>query len=187
MNHTLTLATSLCMSVGLAFATDHGEAPKLDVAEGHEALKHEVGTWDAVQKIWMSPDAEPMVAKGIETNEMLGEYWLVSDFQCEMMGQPFRGRGQFGYNPTTKKYMGTWIDTMSFALNKLEGTMEGNALTMYSKGIDPMTGKEKTTKMVSTYPDANHKTFVAYDPVPGKEGEWQKTMEVVYTKRAATK
>lgn len=189
MKRTLSFAAllSLIFAVGLALAADHGEAPKLEVSEGHQALKHEVGTWDVLQKIWMSADAEPMVSKGTETNVMLGQFWIVSDFQCEMMGQPFRGRGQVGYDPSTKKFIGTWIDTMSPVLNRFEGTMEGNTLTAYSKAIDPATGKEKTTKMVSTYPDANHKTFVAYDPVPGKQDEWQKTMEVMYTKRATAK
>ncbi len=173
----------LTTAVSSASAADHGEAPKFDVGTGHQALKHEVGTWDAEQKLFMDADSPPVVSKGVETNEMLGEFWVVGKFESEMSGQPFHGRSQVGYDPKTKKFVGTWIDSTTPVLNRLEGTMEGNTLTMYSTGIDPATGKEITMKMVSTYPDASHKTFVAYEPIPGQKDQWRKTMEVKYTKR----
>ncbi len=174
----------LLIAVGSADAADHGEAPKLDVETGHQVLKREVGTWDAEQKLFMDPNSPPIVSKGVETNEMLGEFWLIGNFESEMFGQSFHGRSQVGYDPKTKKFIGTWIDSMTPVLNRLEGTMEGNTLTMYSTGIDPATGKEIVTKMVSTFSDASHKAFVAYEPVPGKKDEWRKTMEVKYTRRA---
>lgn len=177
--------TLLTMIACTAYAADHGEAPKFSVGTGHKALAHEVGTWDAETKLWMDPDSKPIVSKGVEKNKMLGEHWVIGKFESEMFGQKFHGQSQVGYDPVKKKFVGTWIDSMSPMLNLLEGTMNGNTLTMYAKGIDPETGEEKTTKMVSTYPDANHKTFTSFDPVPGKEGEWLKTMEVNYTRRNA--
>lgn len=182
------LAVSLLsLTASTVLAADHGEAPQLTMGDGHAALRHEVGTWDAETKVWMGPDSTPTTSQGTETNRMLGKFWVIGTYESELFGTPFHGQSQVGYDPATKKYIGTWIDSMSSSLNRLEGTMKGNKLTMYSKGIDPATGKEKVTKMVSTYPDANHKTFVSYDPVPGKKDEWRKTMEITYTKREEPK
>ncbi|MEM8944099.1 MAG: DUF1579 domain-containing protein [Planctomycetota bacterium] len=159
---------------------DSPSTPKI----GHQTLLREVGTWDAETKTWIDPDAPPVISRGVEINQMLGEYWVVGVYESELFGKPFRGQSQVGYDPAKKKFIGTWIDSMSPALNRLEGTMKDNSLTMFATGVDPKTGEEKTTKMISTYPDAMHKTFAAFEPIAGKEDEWRKTMEVVYTKRA---
>ncbi len=160
----------------------HAQGPAQATPE-HEALAEEAGVWDAKTKMWMAPDAEPMAGKAVETNKMLGDLWLVSEFQGEMMGMKFTGHGQYGYDPTTKKYVGTWVDTMSPYLSVMEGTMEDGKLTMMSRGRDMQTGKETTTKMVSTYPDKDHKTFTMYAPVEGKADAWWKMFEVQYTRR----
>ena len=55
-----------------------------------------------------------MESKGIEKNELLkGGLWLISRFEGEVVGTPFTGIGTFGYDPAEKKYVGTWVDTMT--------------------------------------------------------------------------
>ena len=172
------------LAVVLTVTATLAQGPLPQASEEHKILEHEAGIWDAEMKIWHTPDAEPVGGKAVETNHMLGSMWLVSEIKGDMMGMPFTGRGQYGYDPTKKKYIGTWIDNISPYLSLMEGTMDdSHKLTMLSKGRDFQTGEIQTTKLESTYPDQDHKTFTMFAPVPDKEGEWWKMMEIHYTKR----
>jgi len=171
--------------LALGVTSAHAQGPMPQATAEHEGLQYYVGTWDAETKMWMAPGTTPMMSKAVETNKMLGTMWMVSEFEGEMMGMPFTGLGKYGYDPHKKKYVGTWIDSMSPHLSVMEGTMDGatKTLTMMSKGFDPMTGKEVTSKMVSTMADHDHKKFQIFMPVEGKEGEWWKQLEIEYTRR----
>ncbi len=171
--------------LALATTSARAQGPLPQATAEHKGLEAEVGTWDAESKFWLAPGTKPMAGKAVETNKMLGSMWLVSDYKGEVMGMPFNGHGQFGYDPHKKKYIGTWIDTFSPHLSVQEGTMDEKTktLTMMSKGFDPMTGKESISKMVSTMIDHDHKTFQIFMPVEGKEDKWWKQMEIKYTRR----
>lgn len=164
---------------------------QLSVAQGpmpatpqHKELEAELGVWDAEMKLWPTPESEPVVSKASETNTPLGSYWVVSKFEGDVMGMPFTGIGQYGYDPVAKKYIGTWVDSVSPYLSVLEGEKDAEGrLVMMAKGRDMETGKEQISKMISSYQDNDHRKFEAYGPVPGKEGEWWKMMEIDYTRR----
>jgi hypothetical protein len=150
----------------------------------HELLQKDVGTWDADIKIWTEPDADPMESKGSEKSELLGNgMWLVSHFEGTIAGMPFEGAGAFGYDPTEKKYVGTWVDTMSPYLLTIKGDYDAGAKTMTSmaEGRDPATVEVSVSKMVSRYIDDDTRTFEIQ--MKGDDGEYRKMMEIVY-KRA---
>lgn len=151
----------------------------------HKHLESEVGVWDAEVQMWPTADAEPMKSKAVETNKMLGKLWLLSDFEGDFGGMKFSGRSQLGYDPTKKKYVGTWIDTMSPYLQTMEGTYDEKTATstMMATGIDMETGKPTTSKMITRYESDDEKVFEIMMPVEGKEGEWWKMMEITYTRR----
>ncbi len=184
MTRKITRLQTVSLALFLALTTS-GLASAQGATAEHLALASEVGVWDAQSKFWMAPDSPPMVSKAIETNTMLGGMWLISEFKGDMVGMPFLGRGQFGYDPVTKKFVGTWIDSMNPHLSVMEGSMDesNKRLTMLSQGRDARTGKESISKMVTTYVDADHKTFEMFGPVDGKEGEWWKMMEINYTRK----
>ena len=97
----------------------------------------------------------------------------------------FEGRGQFGYDPLKKKYVGTWIDSMSPTLSVLEGTYDAKTKTMtyVGDGVDPTTKSKFTQKMVTTTKDDGTRVFTLYvksDETGGKEA---RMMEITYTKR----
>ena len=73
-------------------------------------LKKDVGVWNAKGKMWMPGVPEPIEFEGVETNEMLGELFVITDFRGDFGGMAFRGHGRVGFNPTTKKYESTWFD-----------------------------------------------------------------------------
>jgi hypothetical protein len=131
----------------------------------HEMLKKDVGTWDATVEMFMAPGAPPSVSKGTETVTMLGGFWQVSEFKSEMMGQPFEGRGATGYDPAKKKYVGTWVDTMTPSYYTLEGTYDAATKTMSAlmDGPDP-SGAVTKTKQTTEWKDADTRVFNMYAP-----------------------
>lgn len=181
------LALALVVALGqasLARPARSQEAPALlTPTKEHEALAHEVGVWDGESSMWMSPESEPVKSKGIETNKLMGKFWLLSEFVGDMMGEKFEGRGVTGYDPIKKQYVGTWIDTMVPFVFTLSGTYDDatHTLTMTMEGTDAMTGKPSQWKTVTVYTGEDTKTFELH--VPGEDGKLWKMMEIKYTRR----
>src|SRR5262249_5080523 len=120
---TATLALGLVVSILAAPAL--AQQPPTASPE-HKVFALEEGTWDATIKAFTAgPDADPAVSKGMEVNTLMpGGMWVLSKFEGEMGGIKFEGRGQFGYDPLKKKYIGTWIDSMSPMLTVLDGSYD---------------------------------------------------------------
>jgi hypothetical protein len=152
----------------------------------HKVLAADEGTWDATVKTFVGgPDAEPLVSRGTEVNEVMpGGLWLLSKFEGDFGGMKFMGRGQYGYDPVKKKYVGTWIDSMSTILSVLEGEYDAGAKTMtyVGEGYDPDHKAKFTQKMVTKAKDEGTRVFTLYMKFAGQPAE-VKFMEITYTKR----
>jgi uncharacterized protein DUF1579 len=185
----------LCVAVAVAVLgtsasstsrAQEGGPPVSKPTAEHKILASEEGTWDASVKTFMSgPDAEPMVSKGVEVNTMMpGGLWMLSKFQGEFGGMPFEGRGQFGYDPLKKKYVGTWIDSTSTILSVLEGEYDAKTKTMtyVGDGYDPGQKAKFTQKMVTTTKGDGTRVFTLYMKYAGQPAE-AKFMEITYTKK----
>lgn len=175
-----------------------GLAPRAGAQEGagppipkptaeHKILAADAGTWDAVVKTYMGgPDAEPAVSRGTETNTVLtGGLWVVSEFKGDFGGLPFEGRGQFGYDPLKKKYVGTWVDSMSPSLGVLEGSYDEKTRTMTYEGdgVDAASKMKYHQKMVTTTKGDGTRVFTLYMTMDATGGKEAKFMEITYTKK----
>jgi len=175
------------LAIGILFSNPaevNAQEPILP-SEEHKALKNDVGTWDAIMKLYVDgPDAEPTEHRAVETNEMLGEFWLMSRLEYEMLGQRMNGRGQFGYDPVRGKFVGTWCDSGSPYMSTLEGEWNADrkSWTYMLKGRDE-TGNPTAGKLVTTLRDRDHKTLTMYMVVPGQDVEYVKMMDVEYSRR----
>jgi hypothetical protein len=172
--------------VTLAAAARAQDAPLyMTPTRQHEEMAREVGVWDAETTTWAEPNAEPEKGKGLETNRMIGKFWLASKFEGEFMGEEFSGEMHLGWDPIKKKYIGTWVDTVSPFLFTVEGEYDvaNHTLTCMMTGTSAMTGKPEVAKNVTRYIDDDNKVFEMYMPVEGKDGEWWKMMEIKYTRR----
>jgi Protein of unknown function (DUF1579) len=152
----------------------------------HKIFAADEGTWDATAKSYDSgPSADPTISKGTEVNEVLpGGLWLLSKYEGDFGGMKFQGRGQFGYDPVKKKYVGTWIDSMSTSLSVLEGEYDSKTKTMtyVGDGVGP-DGKKYAQKMVTTTKDDGTRHFTLYMKLDPSAKEETKLIEITYTKR----
>lgn len=172
------LAVVLLALAAPAIAEDKAPSPQ-------DFFKDEVGTWDAALTIWPEgPDGQSFESTGSETNVMLGS-WLVSDFKADFGGEQFTGRGQFTYNAEKKKFIGTWIDSMSPHLSTMEGTFDAKTgeATMIATGISAQTGQEEKSKQVSKQIDQDTRLFTMYMLPEGEKGPAVKMMEIKYTRK----
>ena len=110
----------------------------------HTKLQELAGTWNVDCEFYMDPSQPPMKVQGKETVEAFGQFWIQSVFECEMFGAPFRGRSTLGYDPESKQYISTWIDTMSpmFFLLKGKYDASGKVLETRGRGYDCMMHRE---------------------------------------------
>jgi hypothetical protein len=149
----------------------------------HDVLKTEVGTWDAVVEMTPAPGAPVMKSTGVEVNTIgCGGLCLITEFKADMMGTTFEGHGIATWDPAKKKYVGTWMDSMSTGLATSESTYDPAAKkwTGWMEGPD-MTGKVVRSRSVVAFRDANTRVFTMYSTGPdGKEVEG---LKITYTKR----
>jgi hypothetical protein len=147
----------------------------------HKLLAKEVGEWEGVMKMYVSPDGPPIEMSVTESNKMLdGGLWVISEFEAG----PFIGRGHFGYDPDKKKFVGSWLDNQTMSLGILEGSYDEKTgeITYLSNAKSPATGKNVPTKQVGKVIDENHRTFVAY--IQNADGKsWDKWMEISYKRK----
>jgi hypothetical protein len=142
-----------------------------------------VGTWKAVNKMWMQPGTDPQIA------EMKAEYKLLYDgryllqtLEGEMMGMPFRGMGISGFDNLKGKHTMVWFDNMSTATLFCEGDCAEHCTveTHYFSNINPATGDEEKTKTVTRIIDDNKHVFEYF--MIGADGSEFKSMEITYTR-----
>jgi uncharacterized protein DUF1579 len=148
----------------------------------HAVLKEQAGVWDATVESFMAPGQPPVLSKGTETGTMVGDFWLLSDFKTEMMGMPFTGHGTLGYDPARKKYVSTWVDSMTPALSLGESDYDAatRTFTGWLDGLD-YAGQPTKIKAVTAFKDPTTRVFTM--TLKGPDGKEMTAMRITYTKR----
>lgn len=168
----------------LALAADSVEMPEMPTPQKeHQWLQKFVGQWATETEISM-PGQEPMTIEGEETVKSLGGFWIISDLKCDFDGGQMHGVMTVGYDPRSKQYVGSWIDSMTNYFWKYEGELDasGKKLTLNSEGPCPMKGGE-LTKMrdVVEFVDDDTRTLTSY--AQDENGQWQSFMKMTATRK----
>ena len=158
-------------------------------SEEYKLLKQEEGNWTATIKLFYGPTGpydQPQVATAEETNQMIGPFFLTSDFKANFGGVPFTGHGVFGYDKAAKKYTGMWVDSFAATPTKMLGTYDEATKTItYETTAMGMSGPTKG-KNVVVYKDADSRQMTMYMQLPEQE-EMTKMMELEYVRKKAMK
>ena len=141
-------------------------------------LKDSVGKWKAELKMFDPSGGEAGTSTGTEVNEMIGDNWLISRFEADFQGQPFKGVGLIGYDGDAKKYINHWVDSMGATMANFSGTYDAKTKTMTMTGKDQM-GEGKHTTLIK---DAKTRVFTMYSKPDGTD-DFVKVMEITYTKQ----
>jgi hypothetical protein len=164
----MSLLALTVLSTGASWAQDF---PK--PTPEHVWLQQFVGEWESETEAMMEPGKPPVKAKGTETIRPLGGFWTISEVKSTMMDMPFSGNLTLGYDTDKKKYVGTWVDSMTGHLWEYEGNLDatGKTLTLESEGVCPMRpGKMSKFKETIQVVNDDHKVFSS--AIQGEDGKW---------------
>lgn len=191
---TMMMAAAMCGALGLAApAMAQDKAPKMDPAmeammkagtpgAEHKVLEGWVGTWNA--KVKMNVPGQPSAesAGTAVITSLYGGRYVKEEFSSDMMGMPFQGTAVTGFDNVSKKFVGTWIDSMSTGIAHVEGWWDAASSSFkYDMSYnDPVTGKIKKSKMNVKVVDKNSHVSEFMDEMDGK---WVTTMEITYTRK----
>ncbi len=149
----------------------------------HKMLAKLVGSWTTKTKAWMEPEKPPTEGTGTcEQRMILDGHYLQQEYTGDMMGSPFTGINLIGYDNHIKKYVSTWIDSMSTGIYYFEGTAstDGKTITQECSYDDPVRGP-MVWRSVTKILDDNTLEYEMYlIPKGGKE---EKMMEMTVTRK----
>ncbi len=109
----------ILMGCGLLFA---GLSAQAQDDSATDWVKHDIGKWKAELKMWPQGEGgDPIVFHATENNEMLGDNWIVSNFEGEFGGQAFEGHGVYGFDTKKNCCVATWVDSVNGFMSHYEG------------------------------------------------------------------
>lgn len=149
----------------------------------HKRLAKLEGSWITRTKGWMEPDKPPVESTGACRQKMiLDGRFLQQEYTGKMMGSPFKGINLIGYDNHTKKYVSTWIDSMSTGIYFFEGTASpnGKTVTQESRYDDPVRGP-MSWRSVSRIVNADTMAYEMF--ITAKGGKEEKMMEMTLTRK----
>ena len=149
----------------------------------HKWMAERAGDWKVSVKMRMMPEMPWMEFDGTEKVKVgLNGFFVFSTFKCSFMNMPFEGHQTLGYDQNKKKYVSSWVDSMSSQLATSEGTYDAKkkVLTLVGMSFDPMQGKQikQRTTIHSSSKDKSVMKMFTPDP-SGKEFQ---SMEFHYTR-----
>ncbi len=156
-------------------AAEPGAPPP--VQKEHEWLKQFAGEWELDGEMLMGPGQPAVKTKGTETARQVGGYWVASEIKGECMGAPMTGMMTVGYDPARKKYVGSWVCSMSDHLWTYEGTVDssGKVLTLETEGPNCAV-PGKTAKMRDVTEFKADGSRVLTSSMLGEDGKWHTFM-----------
>lgn len=149
--------------------------------EAHRWLEQLLGDW---QMPWPAGEASAGDPWREHVRSLEG-LWIVCEGQGTVPGgRPGQTLMTLGYNPQTRRFVGTWVGSMMTHMWVYDGELEpdGKSLSLYCDGPDFETpGKVARYRDVITLIDHAHRRLTAQ--VRSPDGSWKDMMTMEYTRR----
>lgn len=170
------------VSLAVAFGGRAAEPLKMpEPVKEHAWLQQFVGEWEYEAEMTMQPGEPPMRSKGTESTRAIGGFWILGENKGIFFEKPFTGILTLGYDPESKKFIGTWVDSVGSYLWRYEGTLDesGKILTLTSEGPCPAKpGQLVKVKETLEVIDKDHKVFTSR--MQGDDGTWNTMGKIDY-------
>jgi Protein of unknown function (DUF1579) len=151
----------------------------------HAWLQRLLGEWTYEAEGVMAPDQPPINSQGVESVRPLGGLWIVGEGQGECPGGgPMTSLLTLGYDPSTKRFVGTWVGSMMTHLWVYDGALDaaGKVLTLDAEGPS-FAGDGKLAKYqdITEVKSDDHRVLTSR--VLGADGKWTQFMTAHYRRR----
>jgi hypothetical protein len=151
----------------------------------HKWLQKLVGDWVFEAECDMGPDQPPIKNSGLETVRTLGGLWTIGEGSGETPdGGTYDSIMTLGFNPQTKRFVGTFVASVMTHLWPYNGTLDetGRVLTLDSEG--PSFADDGT---MAKYQDIiefiDHDHRILSSQMLGTDGQWQPFMKAHYRRK----
>lgn len=143
----------------------------------HQWLDKLVGEWTYEHEMASEPGKTPEKFTGTETVRSLGGLWVV----CEGRGETSTTIMTLGYDPSKKRYVGTFIGSMMTQMWVYEGEVdpEGKVLTLDTEGPS-FTAEGKTAKYKDSIELKSDDHRVLTSRAQDDDGNWHEFMTSHY-------
>ena len=150
----------------------------------HAWLQRLVGDWDLDIEMPIGPGQPPMRSRGSDSSQMVGGFWLVSEGKNNDF--PYVCRLTLGYDVRSRRYVGTWLDSMSGHLWHYTGSVDatGERLTLETEGPFPPDGGQLVKfREVTEFKSPDHRVFTSSRL--GENGQWQVQLRIDFRRKQA--
>lgn len=163
--------TFALLFVGDAVAQEQPAMP--EPTPEHQWLQQFSGNWTTKSESSMGPDQPPVQCEGIMTSRMLGGFWLTNNMKGDYAGTPMNGIQTIGFDESKKKYVGTWIDSVTSFMWHYEGHVDstGKVLTLEAEGPNFLSDG-KTTKFEDIYEFKSENELSIQSRILADDGKW---------------
>jgi len=151
----------------------------------HEVLAGTVGEWSLTLRVWSAPEGEPVETTGTATGRwILGERFVETTYQGEVMGRPFEALKIEGYEKVSEEYVSTWRDNLGTYTLIFEGTCGDDCRerTMIATFKDPISKQQLRIKGLTTLTGEDSYSYESYILMP--DGSEFKNMELLAERRS---
>ena len=180
----IAIASTVVALLAAAAVLEAQDPPAMPApAKEHKWLQQFAGEWESEFELFFEPGKPPLKCKGTGSARSIGGFWIVAEGKADLLGMPFTSVLTIGYDPQKKKYVGTWVDSLSSHLRKYEGTVDakGKTLTLESEiPIPHAPGKLAKFKEVTEFKSKDHQVVTSSWQI--EEGKWS-TLAIVNSRR----
>ncbi|GAB5405900.1 MAG: DUF1579 domain-containing protein [Aureliella sp.] len=141
-------------------------------SEQHKWLRKFVGEWEVVSEAGAGEGQPPMKTTSTMKSTMLGNLWIVNKTETKAGGVTVNAIQTIGYDPKTKKYIGTWVDSMMNHLWHYKGTVDSTGMKITLAAEGPSMSGEGTAKYRDAYEFTSDDTFTSTSSVLTADGKW---------------
>ncbi len=148
----------------------------------HQWLQKLVGEWTCEAEAEMGPGKPPEKSSMIEKVRSLGGLWILAEAEGEMPGCGHATMMMtLGYDPQRKRYVGTWIGSMSTHMWVYDGALDGGETGLALDAEGPSMagdGKMAQYRDVIEFRSNDHRVLTSH--MLGDDGKWQQFMTANY-------
>ena len=151
----------------------------------HQWLHRLVGEWTFESECSVAADQPPIKSTGWETVRSLGGLWTIGEGASEVPeGGMCDSIMTLGYDPQSKRFVGTFIASMMTHLWPYNGTLDasGNVLTLDTEGPS-FAGDGTIAKYqdIIEFLDNDHRTLSSQ--ILGADSQWKPFMKAHYRRK----
>ncbi|PHQ37325.1 DUF1579 domain-containing protein [Rhodopirellula bahusiensis] len=183
MHHSFLLLSLAFASLLTGHAIAQEQPAMSEPTQKHEWLQKFSGTWTTKSEASMGPEQPPVQCEGTMTSRMLGGFWLINNMKGDYAGTPMNGIQTIGFDTTKKKYVGTWVDSMTSFMWHYQGQVDttGKILTLEAEGPNFMTDGT-TTKFEDIYEFKSENDLSIKSRILAEDGKWVTFMSGIATR-----